>query len=52
MSVEWPALVAILSSAVIVISVVCMCRGRLDIELESQAIVDTNAAVELSPNNK
>jgi len=47
MSVEY--VVAIVSGALIVVSLVCVCRGRLDLELESEGHIDGSTAVELSP---
>lgn len=46
MSVE--LLVGLLSAATVLITVVCVCRVRFDLELESEGRIEGESAVELS----
>jgi len=49
---ELQIIVGLLSFAVVLVTVVCVCRGRLDLELESEGRIDAVTAVELVPQNK
>lgn len=47
MSVEY--IVALVSGALVVVSLVCVCRLRAVVSIESDAVIDAQSAVELSP---
>jgi len=49
MPVSVEILVGVVSLSVVLVSVVCVCRGRFDLELESQGATVVQSVVELSP---